>query len=941
MTADIIQYASVAGELANNLWGRTDFEKYDAGWAIAKNWLVDYRGGLISRGGFEFGDIIQWAKGERVKFIEFQFSPDTANTYNIILTDSICRFVQDNAYILETAVSIGSVANGTGNRITITANGHGFADGDWVKLSGFTDSTLTFLNGRTVEVANKTTNTFDIDDPADSSLITKASISTDTGSAYRIYTIASPYSSSDLERLQAVQIRDYVRLTHPDYPIKNLIRSGATSWAISDESIGRTIGKVTNLAEAAKSDSNGEACVWQVTAVNENGEEGLPDILITTNGPSLLTQEQAYLVLSWTAVSGAVKYNIYRSKIVSNSTYQFSDATVGYIGSAIGNRFADNGITADYTRQPPQADNPFANGRIRYVTVSAAGTNYDYDSTITWPAGGSNAYGFLVINGDGSQPIRGVIVLDGGEDYTGTTVTAADGSGATMTAVLSAASGNNPHCAALFQQRMIYGATDNYPLSIFGSQPGLLSNFDVSQIAVDDDAYAFELDSEKVAPIRHMLPVRGGLLLWNEIGTWLLYGRQSNVLTANNAASDIQNSVGASYVRPLYVDSYVVYVSDEGQELRMLVYDDYSKVYGSRNVSQLSNHLFKPEKIITSSTYAPVPSQVVYATQDDGTLLSCTIDVDNGVYAVTRNYTRGYFRACLAIKEDKASRLYVAVEREINGNTVLYFERMVQRNFATLDNAFCVDAGLQLTKTAPSGTLTPSSLTGAVTFTVTGATPFVSGDVGKVLRCGSGKATISGYTSSTEIDGTWDTDLEETYPESSTPMNFASGDWWLDSPTDSPTGAWHLIGEAVTILADGVPVTDKTINSEGGLDSTLDTAASRIAIGTDFTCVAQTLPLTVGDATIEGRTKDILGIAVRMHESYGLKMGPDLSILSEIADRPSRLWSEEPRLRSEMIYEPVESDWSPDAQTYFVQDSPRPATILSFIRDTDIGDDKD
>lgn len=370
----------------------------------------------------------------------------------------------------------------------------------------------------------------------------------------------------------------------------------------------------------------------------------------------------------------------------------------------------------------------------------------------------------------------------------------------------------------------------------------------------------------------------------------------------------------------------------------MLAYDDYSKVYEGQNVSLLSNHLYSADISIDSLTYSPVPHKVVFATQSNGRLLSSTIDTPNGVYACTPNYTQGYFRYCLSLLEDNESRLYVAVERVINGNTVLYLERQVARRWATLEESFCVDSGLQLSKTAPAGRLVPSSLTGSVTFTVKGATPFVSGDVGKVIRCGSGKATISSFTSSSEVDATWDRDLEETFPETSNPMHFESGKWWMDSTATTISGLWHLIGESIRVLADGAVVTGKTVDTNG--EFTLSTAASRVAAGLGYDCVAQTLPLTAEDTPIEGRRKDIVGVSVRLLQSYGLKMGPTEAKVKSIADRANRLWGTAARFRDTVISEPIRQDWKRDNQVFFVQDSPRPATILSITQDTDLGDDK-
>lgn len=327
-TTDIIQHASVAGELAKNLWGRSDFEKYDSAWAELINWFVDYRGGLYTRPGFEFCDYIEWTPGQNVRFFPFQFSPDTANGYLLIFTDSKVRFAQDGAYVLEAAKSVTSVANGIGNRLTLTSAAHGFANGDLVKLSGFTQATLTFLNTRTVKVANVTTNTFDLQDAITGSLISKA-ISTGTGSASRVYTVASPYTSDDLYALHGKQISDVFRMTHPDYPIKNLTRSAHTSWAIANETIGANISR-PGSGSSTSSASNNWKYVYAVTAVDDAGEESLPRLIVVTAGDNIVSAADSWNSISWPNVSAAIYYRVYRSRGGKLSTSSFlTDSTLG------------------------------------------------------------------------------------------------------------------------------------------------------------------------------------------------------------------------------------------------------------------------------------------------------------------------------------------------------------------------------------------------------------------------------------------------------------------------------------------------------------------------------------------------------------------------------------------------------------------------------------
>ena len=52
--SNLIQYAYVSGEISPTLYSRSDLEKYDLGLALARDYFVDYRGGISTRPGSEF-----------------------------------------------------------------------------------------------------------------------------------------------------------------------------------------------------------------------------------------------------------------------------------------------------------------------------------------------------------------------------------------------------------------------------------------------------------------------------------------------------------------------------------------------------------------------------------------------------------------------------------------------------------------------------------------------------------------------------------------------------------------------------------------------------------------------------------------------------------------------------------------------------------------------
>lgn len=100
MSANIVKYAFIAGEISPTLLGRTDLTKYDLALAEARNFFVDYRGGLSSRPGTQFIDKVHL--GElHTRMFTFSFAPNVANSYVIMFGHNYIRFYQDGGLVLD------------------------------------------------------------------------------------------------------------------------------------------------------------------------------------------------------------------------------------------------------------------------------------------------------------------------------------------------------------------------------------------------------------------------------------------------------------------------------------------------------------------------------------------------------------------------------------------------------------------------------------------------------------------------------------------------------------------------------------------------------------------------------------------------------------------------------------------------------------------------
>ena len=145
------------------------------------------------------------------------------------------------------------------------------------------------------------------------------------------------------------------------------------------------------------------------------------------------------------------------------------------------------------------------------------------------------------------------------------------------------------------------------------------------------------------------------------------------------------------------------------------------------------------------------------------------------------------------------------------------------------------------------------------------------------------KRTINGATKR-YVEFIHNYDFDET---DDTSFNFLDSQLeYSGSPATTISGLSHLEGQTVSILADGATHPDKTVSSG---EITLDRSASKVKVGLGYTSLLQTMRLDAGsqDGTSQGKTKRIFDIAIRLYESLGVEVGPDLNNMERIPFRSS------------------------------------------------------
>lgn len=933
MGQSVIQPSFAAGEVSPALYGRVDLAKYRTGLARCRNFFVDYRGGVSNRPGTKFvGQALD--STYTLWLIPFNFNAE--QTYILEFGQQTMRVIMDGGYVTTSPLTIVSISS-VGNVRTSTP--HGYTGGENILISG----TGLFLDGIPLIVGSIiNANVFQATYP-NGAAVSIPDGYLGPGTVASIYQTTTPYNAEDVPFIRYAQSNDVMTLCHPLYGPRDLTRTAHDAWAFSSINFGSVeIDPPTNLSGSA---STGGAVQfgYVVTAVSEaTGEESLPSDRELVSSVNIATTSGS-IALSWDVVEGAAYYNVYKAQVTPGTDIQIGCA-YGYIGTAYGLKFTDGNIVADYTRTPPLQYNPFAQRPITDIEVTNGGATYTDTSVITFGSVGSGV-GAVAVPVQVGGVIQDVLITNRGQNYSSsTTASASGGDGlATFTVTVGPQEGNFPGVVCYFQQRKVFAATTNAPSTIFATRPGAYSNMDFSNPTNAGDSLELPLYSLQANPIKSMVPMPGGLVIFTATGAWQLSGGQPNIaISPENAIVTPQAYFGSNELNPLVIGSEILYVQAKGAIVRNLSYNFFSNIYTGNDMSVLAAHLFTYHQVVSWS-YAEEPFKLVWAVRDDGKLLSFTFLKEQEVYAWSQNDTQGRFLCTATIQEGNEDAVYFVVERTVGGQNLKFVERMASRQMPNgVEDGWFLDCALEYPLIYPTGTMTASAVDGTVTLTASDPV-FDADSVGRILRMAGGKIEVTEVAGAGSATGTVLQALTDvTYVTDAAgewvpvPNRADEGEWTLTLPVTTLNGLDHLEGLYVYALADG-GVQGPFQVVAGSI--TLPVAASRIIVGLVYQGQVQTLDLDVGDPTIQGKRKKINALTTRVNQTRGLKYGVDFDHLTEFKMQNTFIPLNEPipyQTGDQRLI--LNSTWNTEGRLCFQQDYPLPASILAVIPEVSVGD---
>jgi len=397
--ASNIQHAFNAGELSSLMLGRQDIAKYASGLFVCLNGLPMVQGGWTRRPGTAF---LQQTKfhDKLSRLVPFQYS--VTQTYVLEFGHNYIRFFTLHGLLTQATQSITAITKANPAVLTY-AGADTYANGDRVYLSSIVG--MTQLNNREIKVANVNAgaNTFELQD-SDGNNINSTGYDTYTsgGTAAEIFEVTTTFAQTDLAEIRFVQSADVLYLLHPNFPPKQLVRTSALVWTLSDITFtdgpyGETNTTTTTLTPSAATGAGVVLTASAVTGIN-NGQGFLSTDVGrfirlregTTWGYVLITGYTSTTVVTVTVLATLTNINAkstWRMGLWSTTTGfpscgAFYEDRLFLAGSALALQRLDGSKSSSYTNFSPSAND----GTIAADNAVAFTLNSDDVNAIRWMA---------------------------------------------------------------------------------------------------------------------------------------------------------------------------------------------------------------------------------------------------------------------------------------------------------------------------------------------------------------------------------------------------------------------------------------------------------------------------------------------------------------------------------------------------------------------------
>lgn len=531
-----------------------------------------------------------------------------------------------------------------------------------------------------------------------------------------------------------------------------------------------------------------------------------------------------------------------------------------------------------------------------------------------------------------------------------------------------------PSAIAFYESRLIYGASDSKPETMWGSRTPTaagVARYDDFTTGTDaDHAFIFTLapSTGKVNRVEWF----SGTDKFLGIGTFggvskADGGNSDDSISPTNINVRPVSNLGVADIMPISLGGAILYVQRSGQTITSLEFDALADSFIPIDRNLVSEDISKLG--IIQLVYQNARPDLAWGVRSDGVFLGLTYKSREDVSGWHRHSMGGTSPKVLSMgcmpRTSEHEQIWAVVERTVNSLTRRYVEFMAdnevmperddyftdedseddddatwrramfesQKEYIFVDSALTFD-GSDL-GTIASATMTPAAVTGSDVIFTASAAVFKSTDVGRQIwkkasnGVGYGRAEIISFTSTTVVHC-------EILQDFNNVTAMAAGSWFLTSASIS--GLWHLVGQTVSITADGGEHPTEIVSATGTV--TLDYQVSKCHIGLAYTGFTKSMAVEAGgiNGPAVAKMKNINRMGIRFLNTLGARYGTSLYKMEEIDFRSTEdNTGQPPPLFSGVKQLSYEDMTVLDKHVYIQQTKPLPCIVLAVspVVDTD------
>ena len=471
------------------------------------------------------------------------------------------------------------------------------------------------------------------------------------------------------------------------------------------------------------------------------------------------------------------------------------------------------------------------------------------------------------------------------------------------------ASNGFPSCIALFQNRLCFSGVSGNINTIWLSSTDDYNNFTLGSLATS--AISLTINSGTLDSIVWLVP-HESLIIGTSGSEWVLEAESDNVpVSATSFSLSRRTTYGSNNTQATLINSAIIFSMRQGRKVREWTYDFNKDDFVAPDLTIFAEHI--TEGGIENWAYQQQPDNLLWLVRSDGQLLGLTYEREQKVYSWHRhtfdNGTGKFESVSVLPSIQDEDKVYVQVKTTINppawgtirfddtinkDSTINYDQiNYISGNYVEYNNNCYV-----CIQDHTAGSTTPDL--DSVNWELS------SKDIRSIglLR----NREFNGYTT-----------------------NFVGSDvaTIYNNPSSATlTGLDYLEGRSVSVVADGVPLANKTVSL--GSINIGSTGHSKVVVGLDYTATLAPMYLDVEtrSGTSMASKKDAQSATIRFKDTYQAKVGQTKTTTDAVKFNPD--------ITATNLYSEDATVWMDNGSEflkliYVINDTPTPCTVLAMV----------